>query len=321
AEILRKNLSDTNIEVLSGMEGLVEIATLNEVDTVVMSVVGNIGIKPTYEAIKAKKNIALATKEVLVSGGQLIIDEVKKNNVNLYPIDSEHSAIFQSLQGNQMNKIGKIILTASGGPFRGKTKAQLENVTPEMALKHPNWSMGAKITIDSSTMMNKGLEVIEAKWLFNIDVSKIEVVIHPQSIVHSAVEYEDGAIMAQLGVPDMKVPIAYALTYPNRINSNFEKLSLSQIGTLTFEKPDLDTFRCLALAYKAIEIGGTMPAVLNAANEIAVEKFLNKEISYLNIPLLIEETMNAYNVKHIFTIEELLEADKWGREYASNIKF
>ncbi|MEA5085520.1 MAG: 1-deoxy-D-xylulose-5-phosphate reductoisomerase [Lachnospiraceae bacterium] len=320
AERLKDRIKDLDVEVLTGLEGLVEIATMETVDTVIMSVVGNIGIKPTYEAIRAKKEIALATKEVLVSGGSLIINEAKKHGVKIYPIDSEHSAIFQSLQGNDMNKIKKIILTASGGPFRGKKAEELKEVTPEMALKHPNWSMGAKITIDSSTMMNKGLEVIEAKWLFDVAVNKIQVLVHPQSIVHSAVEYEDGAVMAQLGVPDMKVPIAYALTYPKRAKNSFEKLNLAKVGTLTFEEPDLETFRCLALAYKAIEIGGSMPAVLNAANEIAVEKFLNKEIKYLDIPAIIENTMNAYTVKYNFTIEELLDADKWGREYARNIK-
>lgn len=320
AERLKDRIKDLDVEVLTGLEGLVEIATMETVDTVVMSVVGNIGIKPTYEAIRAKKEIALATKEVLVSGGSLIINEAKKHGVKIYPIDSEHSAIFQSLQGNDMNKIKKIILTASGGPFRGKKAEELKEVTPEMALKHPNWSMGAKITIDSSTMMNKGLEVIEARWLFDVAVNKIQVLVHPQSIVHSAVEYEDGAVMAQLGVPDMKVPIAYALTYPKRVKNSFEKLNLAKVGTLTFEEPDLETFRCLALAYKAIEIGGSMPAVLNAANEIAVEKFLNKEIKYLDIPAIIENTTNAYTVKYNFTIEELLDADKWGREYARNIK-
>ena len=320
AEILKDKVKDLDVKVLTGLDGLVEIATMETVDTVVMSVVGNIGIKPTYEAICAKKEIALATKEVLVSGGSLIINEAKKHGVKIYPIDSEHSAIFQSLQGNEMNKIEKIILTASGGPFRGKKAEELKEITPEMALKHPNWSMGAKITIDSSTMMNKGLEVIEAKWLFDLDVSKIQVLVHPESILHSAVEYEDGAVIAQLGVPDMKVPIAYALTYPKRVKSPFEKLNLAKVGALTFEEPDLEAFRCLALAYKAIEIGGSMPAVLNAANEIAVEKFLNKEIQYLDIPAIIENTMNAYTVKYNFTIEELLEADKWGREYAKNIK-
>jgi len=314
-----KNNGITDVEVKSGMDGLVQAATMKEAETVVVSVVGNIGIKPTYEAIYAKKEIALATKEVLVSGGQLIKDAAKENGVSILPIDSEPSAIFQSLQGNSMNKIAKIILTASGGPFRGKKREDLISVTAKEALKHPNWDMGAKITIDSSTMMNKGLEVIEAKWLFDVDVDDIQVVVHPQSIIHSAVEYEDGAVMAQLGVPDMKVPISYALTYPDRVKNNFEKLDITKIGTFTFEEPDMETFKCLKLAFEAIKIGGTMPAVLNAANEIAVAKFLKDEIKFLDIAEIIENTMKAYTVKYNFTIDELLEADRWGRSYAESI--
>ena len=322
AEELRKSLESqgmTDVKVEAGMDGLVHAATMEEAETVVVSVVGNIGIKPTYEAIYAKKEIALATKEVLVSGGQLIKDAAKENGVNILPIDSEHSAIFQSLQGNSMNKIAKIILTASGGPFRGRKREELVDVTSAQALKHPNWDMGAKITIDSSTMMNKGLEVIEAKWLFDVDVDKIQVVVHPQSIIHSAVEYEDGAVMAQLGVPDMKVPISYALTYPDRVKNDFEKLDITKIGTFTFEEPDMETFKCLKLAFEAIKIGGTMPAVLNAANEIAVAKFLKDEIKFLDIAEIIEKTMNAYTVKYNFTIDELLEADRWGRAYAESL--
>lgn len=322
ADELKNRLRKTapRIKVMSGMDGLVEAAVLNDSDITVVSVVGNVGIKPTYEAIQAKKEIALATKEVLVSGGSLITSEAEKHNVRILPIDSEHSAIFQSLQGNSMNKIRRIILTASGGPFRGIKKSELENVTASQALKHPNWNMGAKITIDSASMMNKGLEVIEAKWLFNVDVKKIEVVVHPQSILHSAVEYEDGAVIGQLGVPDMKIPISYALTYPNRINNNFEKLDLFKVGTLTFEKPDMDTFECLSLAYEAIKTGGTMPAVLNAANEIAVAKFLNGECRFTDIPVIIRKAMSAYTVKDKFTLDELLEADKWGRNFALKIK-
>ena len=319
AEELKGIYKGRGPEILSGIEGLIEVAVMDECETVVVSVVGNIGIKPTFEAIRAKKDIALATKEVLVSGGSLITTEAKRNGVNIYPIDSEHSAIFQCLQGNSMNKIEKIILTASGGPFRGKSAEELNDVTPQMALSHPNWEMGAKITIDSSTMMNKGLEVIEAKWFFDVDISRIEVLVHPQSIVHSAVQYEDGAVIAQMGVPDMKVPIAYALTYPTRIKSPFKRLELAEIGTLTFEKPDMDTFKCLSLAYKAIETGGTMPAVLNAANEIAVSKFLKNEIKYLDIPVIIEKTMEAYTVKYDYSIDELLEADRWGREFSNNL--
>ena len=322
AEELKERLSKTtmsNIKVLSGMEGLVEAATIESTDTVVVSVVGNIGIKPTYEAINCKKEIALATKEVMVSGGSLITNEAEKNGVRILPIDSEHSAIFQSLQGNSMNKIHKIILTASGGPFRGRKKDELINVTAKEALKHPNWDMGAKITIDSATMMNKGLEVIEAKWLFNVDVSQIQVVVHPQSILHSAVEYEDGAVIGQMGVPDMKVPISYALTYPNRIANNFEKLDITKVGTLTFEEPDFETFQCLDLAYSAIKTGGTMPAVLNAANEIAVAAFLKGEIGFMDIPNIIKNTMGAYTVKYNYSIDELLQSDKWGRQYAKSI--
>ena len=319
AKELKKIMGETNTVIKSGMDGLVEAATLPEAETIVVSVVGNIGIKPTYEAIMAKKEIALATKEVLVSGGSLIKNAAKKMGVSILPIDSEHSAIFQSLQGNSMNKINKILLTASGGPFRGKKREDLINVTAKDALKHPNWSMGAKITIDSSTMMNKGLEVIEAKWLFDVDVEDIEVVVHPQSIIHSAVEYEDGAVMAQLGVPDMKVPISYALTYPKRVKNNFEKLDITKIAMLTFEKPDIETFKCLGLAFKAIKIGGTMPAVLNAANEIAVDAFLKGSIKFLDIAEIIEKTMDAYTVINDYTIDELLEADKWGRSYASQL--
>lgn len=320
AEELKKIMGETSTVIKSGMDGLVEAATLPEAETIVVSVVGNIGIKPTYEAIMAKKEIALATKEVLVSGGSLIKNAAKKMGVSILPIDSEHSAIFQSLQGNSMNKINKILLTASGGPFRGKKREDLINVTAKDALKHPNWSMGAKITIDSSTMMNKGLEVIEAKWLFDVDVEDIEVVVHPQSIIHSAVEYEDGAVMAQLGVPDMKVPISYALTYPKRVKNNFEKLDITKVAMLTFEKPDMETFKCLGLAFKAIKIGGTMPAVLNAANEIAVDAFLKGSIKFLDIAEIIEKTMDAYTIIiNDYTIDELLEADKWGRAYASQL--
>lgn len=322
AEELKERLSKTtmsNIKVISGMEGLVEAATIKSADTVVVSVVGNIGIKPTYEAINCKKEIALATKEVMVSGGSLITNEADKNGVRILPIDSEHSAIFQSLQGNSMNKIRKIVLTASGGPFRGRKKDELTNVTAKDALKHPNWDMGAKITIDSSTMMNKGLEVIEAKWLFNVDVSQIQVVVHPQSILHSAVEYEDGAVIGQMGVPDMKVPISYALTYPNRIANDFEKLDITKIGTLTFEEPDFETFQCLGLAYSAIKTGGTMPAVLNAANEIAVEAFLKGKIGFMDIPNIIKNTMGAYTVKYNYSIDELLQSDEWGRKYAQSL--
>jgi 1-deoxy-D-xylulose-5-phosphate reductoisomerase len=314
---LKNNISDLSVKVVTGMDGLIEAATMTESDTVVNSVVGNIGLVPTVEAINSGKNIALANKETLVTSGELVMKLIKEKNVAMYPVDSEHSAIFQSLQGNEGNKIKRILLTASGGPFRNT--ADLKNVTLADALNHPNWSMGKKITIDSATMMNKGLEVIEAKWLFDVDLEQIQVVVHPQSIVHSAVEYEDGAVIAQLGVPDMKVPIQYALTYPKRVANPFPKLDLFEIGNLTFEKPDMQKFKCLALAFKAIKTGGTMPAVLNAANEIAVSKFINEKIAFVDIPELIETTMNAYTVKYNYTLDDVLKADKWAREYTENL--
>ena len=319
AERLQRRLSDMPCQVLAGMDGLLAVATMEEVDNVVTSVVGNVGLRPTFAAITAGKNIALANKETLVSAGQLVMDLAKKYGSSIYPVDSEHSAIFQALQGNHGNSIRRILLTASGGPFRGKTKAELAKVTASDALQHPNWNMGKKITIDSATLMNKGLEVMEAKWLFDIDIHQIEVLVHPQSIIHSAVEYDDGAIIAQMGEPDMRVPIQYALTYPKRIANPFPKMDFSKRTQFTFEKPDLETFRCLALAYRAMEIGGTMPTVLNAANEIAVEKFLHEKINFLDIPVLIEKTMQAYTVKQEYTLEDLLQADAWARTYARTI--
>lgn len=321
AEALKENLADMDIRVVSGMDGLVEAAIYEGVDTVVTSVVGNVGLKPTFEAIRAGKNIALANKETLVSAGQLVMDLAKKHNIKIYPVDSEHSAIFQSLQGNEGNKIERILLTASGGPFRGKKREELLNVTAADALKHPNWSMGAKITIDSATLMNKGLEVMEAKWLFDVDVDQIEVLVHPQSIVHSAVEYEDGAIVAQLGEPDMRVPIQYALTYPKRVKSPFPRVDFAQRNNLTFDQPDMETFKCLSLAYRALKTGGTLPAVLNGANEVAVARFLKGDIGFLDIPELIEQTMDAYTVKYEYTLEDLLEADAWAKDYAAKVVF
>ena len=321
AEILKEKLSDMHIRVISGMDGLVEAATYEGVDTVVTSVVGNVGLKPTFEAIRAGKNIALANKETLVSAGQLVMDLAKKHDIKIYPVDSEHSAIFQSLQGNEGNKIERILLTASGGPFRGKKREELLHVTAADALKHPNWSMGNKITIDSATLMNKGLEVMEAKWLFGVDVDQIEVLVHPQSIVHSAVEYEDGAIVAQLGEPDMRVPIQYALTYPKRVKNPFPRVDFTQRSNLTFDKPDMETFKCLSLAYRALKTGGTLPAVLNGANEVAVARFLKGDIGFLDIPELIEQTMDAYTVKYEYTLEDLLEADAWAKDYAAKVVF
>lgn len=318
AQELKSRIADLDVKVITGMEGLIEVATMAGTDTVVNSVVGNIGLVPTVEAIKAKKNIALANKETLVTSGELVMKLLKENNVKMYPVDSEHSAIFQSLQGNEGNKIDKIFLTASGGPFR--TWDDVSKVTVDDALKHPNWNMGKKITIDSATLMNKGLEVIEAKWLFDVELDQIEVVVHPQSIVHSMVGYEDGAVIAQLGLPDMKVPIQYALTYPKRVKNSFPKINFFEYNNLTFEKPKIDKFPCLSLAYRAIKTGGTMPTVLNAANEIAVARFINREISFTDIPKLIEMAMNAYTVKYNYTIEDVLEADKWAREYTKTLE-
>lgn len=319
AEKLKDRVKDCGTKILSGIDGLIEAAVYKESDTVVTSVVGNIGIVPTFEAIKAGKNIALANKETLVSAGELIINAVKKYGVKLYPVDSEHSAIFQCLRGNEDNKIRRILLTASGGPFRGRKREELLNVRAEDALKHPNWSMGKKVTIDSASLMNKGLEVIEAKWLFGVDVEDIEVLIHPQSIVHSAVEYEDGAIIAQMGEPDMKVPIQYALTYPKRVKNSFPKIDFAKRNSLTFEKPDMDTFKCLSLAYRAIKTGGTMPTVMNGANEMAVAAFLENKIGFLDIADIIEKTMMSYNVKYDYTVEDLVEADKWARDFSNNL--
>lgn len=321
AEMLKGRLADTDIFICAGMEGLKKAATLADVQTVVTSVVGNVGLEPTFAAISAGKNIALANKETLVSAGQLVMDLVKQNNVSIYPVDSEHSAIFQALQGNAGNAVRRILLTASGGPFRGKKRDDLQHITAEDALKHPNWSMGKKITIDSATLMNKGLEVMEAKWLFGVETEQIEVLIHPQSIVHSAVEYEDGAVIAQMGEPDMRVPIQYALTYPKRVKNSFPKVDFFAHSALTFERPDRETFPCLSLAYAALNAGGTMPAVLNGANEVAVARFLNGEISFLQIPMLIESVMDAYTVKYEYTLEDLLEADAWAKAFAAKIAF
>lgn len=318
AEELKKRVADIDVKVTTGMEGLIEVATYEGTDTVVNSVVGNIGLVPTVSAIKAKKNIALANKETLVTSGELVMKLLKENNVKMYPVDSEHSAIFQSLQGNEGNKIDKIFLTASGGPFRNWD--DVSKVTVDDALKHPNWNMGKKITIDSATLMNKGLEVIEAKWLFDVELEQIEVLVHPQSIVHSMVGYEDGAVIAQLGLPDMKVPIQYALTYPKRVKNSFPKINFFEHNNLTFEKPKIDKFPCLGLAYRAINVGGTMPTVLNAANEIAVGRFIEREIGFTDIPKLIEMAMNAYNVKYNYTLDDVLEADLWAREYTKTLE-
>ena len=315
---LKKRLKSENIKVLGGMEGLIKVATMENVETVLTSVVGNVGLEPTLEAIKSNKNIALANKETLVSAGELVMKKAMEKGIKILPVDSEHSAIFQCLQGKQDNNIYKILLTASGGSFRGKTIDVLKNDTVDDALKHPNWVMGRKITIDSATLMNKGIEVIDAVWLFNVNVNQIQVLVHPQSIIHSAVEFEDGAVIAQLGAPDMRLPIQYALLYPKRVDTNLPRLDLFEHNNLTFEKPDMDTFKCLSLAFRAINEGGTMPAVMNAANEVAVERFLNREISFLQIPELIEKTMNSYSPVYNYDLKTVLEADKWAREFVYN---
>ncbi|RKD34764.1 1-deoxy-D-xylulose-5-phosphate reductoisomerase [Thermohalobacter berrensis] len=314
AKILKDKLKMYDIKVVSGLDGLIEVATQSSADILLTSVVGMIGLIPTLEGIKAGKTIALANKETLVTAGKLVMDEVKKHNVHIIPVDSEHSAIFQCLNGENYNEISKLILTASGGPFRGKTKEDLKNVTLEEALNHPNWSMGKKITVDSATLMNKGLEVIEAKWIFDVDINDIEVVVHPQSIIHSMVEFVDGSVIAHMGIPDMRIPIQYALTYPKRKTNELKRLNLVEVGKLDFEAPDIDTFPCLKLAFKSIKIGGTMPTVLNAANEVAVNLFLKKEIKFIEIPYIIEEIMNQHKIIENPSLDDILNTDSWARE-------
>lgn len=303
-------------EVLSGLNGLCAVASLDDADITLTAVSGMIGLLPTLEAIDKGKDIALANKETLVSGGHIVMERAREKNVNIYPVDSEHSAIFQCLMGNSQKEINKIILTASGGPFRGYSLDDLKKVTVEKALKHPNWSMGRKISIDSATLMNKGLEVIEAKWLFDLEVDQIEVVIHPQSIVHSAVEFADHGTLAQMGYPDMKVPIQLALFYPTRVANKLESLNLAQLSSLTFEKPDKEVFKCLGLAFESIKIGGSMPTVLNAANEIAVAAFLSKKIDFLQIPQIVEQVMEKHDVIYDLDLDKLLQIDQWARAVA-----
>ena len=314
----KKNISDLSVEVLSGMEGLIAVATYDKADTVVNSVVGNIGLVPTVKAICSGKNIALANKETLVTAGHIIMPLAKEKGVSILPVDSEHSAIFQSLQGGQQKALHKILLTASGGPFRGKKLEDLANIQVEDALKHPNWAMGRKITIDSSTMVNKGLEVIEAKWLFGVDVDQIQVVVQPQSIIHSMVEYEDGAVIAQLGTPDMKLPIQYALYYPERRYLPGDRLDFSTLQQITFEQPDLETFYGLKLAFEAGRTGGSLPTVLNAANEKAVALFLDRKIKYLQIPEIIQACMEAHKNIAAPTVEEILKTEQETYEFIKN---
>ncbi|MBQ7972738.1 MAG: 1-deoxy-D-xylulose-5-phosphate reductoisomerase [Lachnospiraceae bacterium] len=309
AKSLKTKIADLETEVLSGMEGMLDISIMEEAEVLVTAIVGMIGIRPTVAAIQAGKDIALANKETLVTAGHIIMPLAKKHGVSILPVDSEHSAIFQSLQGNPGNRLEKILLTASGGPFRGRKKEDLVNITLEDALKHPNWTMGRKITIDSATLVNKGLEVMEAKWLFDVDLDRIQVVVHPQSIIHSAVQYVDGSVIAQLGMPDMKLPIQYALFYPDRLPMDGKRVDLFELGSMTFEKPDTETFTGLALAYRAAKEGGSMPTVYNAANEKAVSLFLNRQISFLQIPEVIESCMDVHKKIENPNVDEILFAE------------
>lgn len=314
---LRKRLvGHKRPEVLYGQEGYKEIASMAEVDTVISAMTGAAGLLPTFEAIKSGKEIALANKETLVTAGPMIMDAAQKRGVAILPVDSEHSAILQSLRGHEKEDLNRIILTASGGPFREASLKRMKHVTAAEALKHPNWAMGPKITIDSASMMNKGLEVIEAKWLFDLEMHQIGILIHPESILHSMVEYRDGSVIGQMGIPDMKIPIAYALSYPRHLDNALTPLDLAKIGTLTFRAPDLKRFKCLDLALQAAGEGGSMPAVLNAANEVAVGAFLNGRIGFLDIPSLIEKTMSAHHTRVLDDMEMVIETDRWARKTA-----
>ena len=318
AQLLRKNLEGTGVRVVFGMEGLIELAQHPDSDMVVTAVVGMMGLRPTVAAINAGKDIALANKETLVTAGHIIMPLAKEKNVRILPVDSEHSAILQCLTGEDQKEISKIILTASGGPFRGKTIEQMKDVKLEDALKHPNWSMGKKITIDSATMVNKGLEVIEAKWLFGLAAEDIEVVVQPQSVIHSMVEFVDGGIMAQLGTPDMRLPIQYAIYYPHRRTLGGQRLDFKTLKQITFEEPDLENFRGLALAFEALKSGGSMTTVYNAANELAVTKFLKKEIGFLDIVTMIEESMKAHKVIENPDINQILHAEEQTYEFLNS---
>ncbi|MEK7230194.1 MAG: 1-deoxy-D-xylulose-5-phosphate reductoisomerase [Candidatus Binatota bacterium] len=314
--LLRQILGDQKREILWGERGATSVATASGVDIVVAAIVGSAGLVPTLEAVRAGKEVALANKEALVMAGEIFMREANKKGVRLFPVDSEHSAVFQCLQGNRREEVERIILTASGGPFLRVSLKSLERVTVKRALKHPNWKMGRKITVDSATMMNKGLEVVEARWLFDINPSQVEVVIHPQSIVHSMVLYQDGSIIAQLGVPDMRIPIAYALSYPHRLKVNCRQLKLTELGKLTFLPVEKRRYPALDLAYQALAVGGTMPAVLNAANEVAVAAFLERRIGFRKIHRVIERAMEAHASRHPNEVQEILEADRWAREKA-----
>jgi 1-deoxy-D-xylulose-5-phosphate reductoisomerase len=316
AEALKRDLSSESPEIVNGIEGLINVATHPEVDQVVSAIVGAVGLIPTLSAIKTGKSVALANKESLVMAGKIVMEEARRSGVQILPIDSEHSAIFQSLLGHRKETIQRLILTASGGPFLNLPVSKLPDVTVKDALHHPNWEMGKKITIDSASLMNKGLEVIEAHWLFDMPVEKITVQIHPQSIIHSMVEYIDGSVIAQMGIADMRVPISYALSFPNRLPLSLPGLNLPRTGGLTFQVPDLDRYPCLKLAYQSIKIGETMPAILNASNEVAVNAFLEGAVKFTEIPLLIQRVMEDHDVKPVHTVEDILKADHWARERA-----
>ena len=319
AQKLKEAVSDTATTVLSGMDGVLEVASDPQQDTVINALMGVAGLKPTVCAIEAGNNVALANKETLVAGGKLVTELVKKKGVLLTPIDSEHSAIFQCLQGNESKSVKRLIITASGGPFYGKTRSELAGIKKEQALKHPNWSMGAKITIDSASMMNKGFEMIEAKWLFGLAPEQIQVVVHPQSVIHSMVQFEDGAVIAQLGIPDMKLPISYAFSYPKRLHSKAPRLDFTQYATLTFEEPDMERFRNLAFAFDAVRKGGNMPCILNAANEVVVAAFLRDEIGFLQMSDVIEKTMAKATFIPVPTYEDYVATDAEARKIAEKL--
>lgn len=313
---LQSRCKGLSVEILSGPEGVADVARMPEGELVVSAIVGGAGLVPTLAAIRSDKHVALANKEPMVMAGQLMQEEAHKHSVRIFPVDSEHSAIFQSMEGHRREDIRRLILTASGGPLWNMPREQMREVKPEQALQHPNWKMGAKITIDSATMMNKGLEVVEARWLFDMPAAQIEVLVHRESVIHSMVEYKDGSVIAQLGLPDMRTPISYAMKYPARVPLELPPLDLASIGTLTFFQPDHDRFPCLQLGYDALKIGGTMPAVLNAANEIAVAAYLQEGIGFLDIAEIIRSTMDAHTLRQIRTLDDALEADRWAREKA-----
>ncbi len=314
ANALKRKISPKKIEVLFGVEGLIQITTLPEIDLVVSALVGAAGLIPTISAIKAKKSVALANKESLVMAGKIIVEEARKNGVAILPVDSEHSAIFQTLAGRSKGEIKRIILTASGGPFLNLPYEKMKEVTAKEALHHPTWDMGRKVSIDSASLMNKGLEVIEARWLFGVSTEQIDVQIHPQSVVHSMVEYIDGSIIAQMGITDMRIPISYALSYPKRLRLDLPSLDLFHMDGLTFLPPDMERFPCLRLAYRSMEVGETMPAVLNAANEVAVNSFLEETIKFTDIPAIVETVMEDHQIKPLTTLDDALRVDQWARE-------